>query len=117
MAGHCVEEDGVKNSVTYVRFTEHARQGREIYSSTQDWLNAEWIHAKDVIPHPYFDDFADFSNTFDVDLVILPNPVIYNVYGMLPPKGLPGGRESTNRQSEQLVDGSWLRRSGYNQSV
>ena len=86
-AGHCVEEGGVKNSVTYVRFTEHARQGRENYPSTLDWLNAEWILADDVIPHPDFDDFADFTNTFDVGLVILPDPVFSNVYGMLPPKG------------------------------
>jgi hypothetical protein len=87
-AGHCVEGGGVKNSVTYVRFNEHALDGIQNYPNVQAWLNAEWILATDVIPHPQFDDFAEFPNTFDVGLVMLPQPVIVPVYGVLPRQGL-----------------------------
>ena len=87
-AGHCVEGGGVENSVTYVRFAEHALDDREDYASTQEWLNAEWILAADVIPHPQFDDFAAFPNTYDVGLVILSEPVMLPVYGVLPTEGL-----------------------------
>lgn len=87
-AGHCVEGAGVENEVTYVRFEENALQGRENYPSTQAWLDAEWILAADVIPHPQFDDFLQFPQTFDVGLVILSDPVILNTYGVLPNAGL-----------------------------
>ena len=87
-AGHCTEGGGVKNSVTYVRFTEHALEGRQNYPTTQAWLDAEWIRAVDVIPHPQYDDFAAFPQTFDVGLVILSRPVIVPVYGVLPSLGL-----------------------------
>jgi hypothetical protein len=86
-AGHCVEGGGVENEVTYVRFDEDPLSGRENYPSTQAWLEAEWILASDVIPHPQFDDFSDFPNTYDVGLVILSEPVILDVYGVLPPEG------------------------------
>src|SRR5262245_54427368 len=56
-AGHCVEGGGVKNSLTYVRFNEHALDGIQNYPTIQAWLNAEWILATDVIAHPQFDDF------------------------------------------------------------
>jgi hypothetical protein len=87
-AGHCVEGGGVKNSVTYVRFTEHALDDIGDFRTTQAWLNAKWIKATTVIPHPQFDDFAQFPNTFDVGLVILSQPVNLPVYGVLPSKGL-----------------------------
>ncbi|MGH8176140.1 MAG: S1 family peptidase [Steroidobacter sp.] len=87
-AGHCVEGGGVENSETYVRFTEHALDGIEDYPTTQAWLDAEWIPAADVIPHPQFDDFAAFPSTFDVGLVILSEPVMLPVYGVLPSEGL-----------------------------
>jgi len=87
-AGHCVEGAGQVNDVTYVRFTENALQGRQNYPSTQAWLDAEWIEATQVIPHPQFDDFTQFPFTFDVGLVILSQPVILSTYGVLPSQGL-----------------------------
>jgi hypothetical protein len=88
-AGHCVESEGNVNDVTYVRFTQDALAGIDDYPTTQAWLNAEWIRAKKVIPHPLFDDFAQFPNTYDVGLVILPKPgVIQDTYGELPELGL-----------------------------
>ena len=87
-AGHCVEGGGLKNDVTYVRFTENALEGIDRYQTTQDWLDAEWILAKDVIPHPQYDDYAQFPQTFDVGLVILSEPVYVTTYGVLPSEGL-----------------------------
>jgi len=87
-AGHCTEEGGNSNDVTYVRFAENALDGIGDYGSTQEWLDAEWILAEDVIPHPDYDDYADFPDTFDVGLVILPEPVVLDNYGKLPDEGL-----------------------------
>jgi len=87
-AGHCTEEAGNVNDVTYVRFEEDAMAGRGDYNSTQEWLDAEWILASGVIPHPQYDDFAEFPLTYDVGLVILSEPVIFDTYGELPPVGL-----------------------------
>jgi len=86
-AGHCVEEYGNTNDVTYVRFAEDALEGRGDYASTQQWLRKEWIQAKRVIPHPQFDDFAEFPLTYDVGLVILSKPVRLKEYGVLPDEG------------------------------
>ncbi|MFL6619021.1 MAG: S1 family peptidase [Povalibacter sp.] len=87
-AGHCVESGGVENSVTYVRFTENALADREDYPSTQAWLDAEWIRAADVIPHPLYDDYSQFPKTYDVGLVILSEEVLLPTYGVLPSEGL-----------------------------
>ena len=87
-AGHCTESEGSTNDVTYVRFTQDALAGIENYPTTQAWLDAEWILAERVIPHPQFDDFAEFPNTYDVGLVILSQPVNLDTYGALPEIGL-----------------------------
>ena len=87
-AGHCTESEGNTNDVTYVRFTENALADRINYTSTQAWLDAEWILAEEIIPHPQFNDFARFPNTYDVGLVILSEPVTLSRYGVLPEIGL-----------------------------
>jgi hypothetical protein len=79
-----VEGAGKANDVTYVRFTENAMEGRSDYDSIQAWLNAEWILAEKVIPHPHYDDFAEFPLTYDVGLVVLPDPVDLDTYAQLP---------------------------------
>jgi hypothetical protein len=83
-AGHCTEEAGNVNDVTYVRFDEDALAGIGDYGSLQDWLDNEWILASQVIPHPQYDDFSAFPLTYDVGLVILSEPVNVPVYGALP---------------------------------
>jgi secreted trypsin-like serine protease len=83
-AAHCVAGAGEVNNVTYVRFTENALEGRSNYPSTQDWLEAEWILAADVIPHPQYDDFAEFPLTYDVGLVVLSKPEVLDTYAQLP---------------------------------
>jgi hypothetical protein len=87
-AGHCTEEAGNVNDVTYVRFDENALEGIENYASLQQWLDAEWILAERTIPHPMYDDFSAFPNTFDVGLVILSQAVDDRGFGELPYPGL-----------------------------
>lgn len=87
-AGHCVEEAGNTNDVTYVRFDENALDGIGNYPTLQDWFDAEWILAAEVIPHPDYDDFSAFPQTFDSGLVVLSEPVYLSSYGILPPEGL-----------------------------
>jgi hypothetical protein len=86
-AGHCTEEAGNKNDETYVRFEPDALEGIGDYATLQDWLDAKWILAADVIPHPDYDDYAEFPQTFDVGLVILPYDVAMPTYGVLPTEG------------------------------
>ncbi|MFC4427071.1 trypsin-like serine protease [Deinococcus navajonensis] len=83
-AGHCVESAGSKNEVTYVSFAENPMATYANYASTTEWLQAEWIRASDVIPHPLYDDYAAFPNTYDVGLVVLSQPVTMSTYGSLP---------------------------------
>lgn len=87
-AGHCVEESGNVNDVTYVRFDENALDGISDYPSLQDWLDAEWILAASVTPHPQYDDYAEFPFTYDVGLVNLSEPVVLSEYGQMPSLGL-----------------------------
>lgn len=87
-AGHCVEEAGRTNDVTYVRFDENAMAGYDQAKSLDQWLKKDWIKADAVIPHPLYDDFAQFPLTYDVGLVILSKPVNMGVYGALPAQGV-----------------------------
>jgi hypothetical protein len=86
-AGHCTEAEGNVNDVTYVRFDEDALADRDSYGSLQEWLDNEWIVAADVYPHPEFDDYAEFPNTYDVGVVMLSEPVELSEYGELPALG------------------------------
>lgn len=90
-AGHCVEGNGIKNEVTYVRFDKDALAGIDDYQTPQDWLDNEWILAADVIPHPQFDDYSEFPLTYDAGLVILSEPVNLDTFGVLPPEGFLDG--------------------------
>lgn len=69
-AGHCVAGEAI-NDLTYVRFEEDALSGIGDYASLQEWFDAEWIATETVIPHPQWDNYADFPNTYDIGVVIL----------------------------------------------
>jgi hypothetical protein len=86
-AGHCTEERGNVNDETWVRFDEDPVADRGT-GPLQQWLKDKWIKATKVIPHPQFDDFRGFPNTYDVGLVILSKPVELSSYGELPELGL-----------------------------
>ncbi len=101
-AGHCTESEGHTNEVTYVRFTQDALAGINDYPTVQAWLDAEWILADEVIPHPQFNDFAEFPNIYDAGLVILSQPVTFGTYGALPEVGLLDRLTSDHRRSNNV---------------
>jgi hypothetical protein len=73
-AGHCVEEYGNINEVTYVRFDEDALSGLHDYQTLAQWFRKDWLAVETVIPHPKYDDYATFPLTYDVGVVILKKP-------------------------------------------
>lgn len=86
-AGHCTEGAGEVNSVTYVRNAPDIDAAfaaeRPGYPSTTAWLNATWVRGQ-AVPHPQYNDFADFPNTFDIGVILLEQPITVAQYGMLP---------------------------------
>lgn len=98
-AGHCVEEAGNINDVTYVRFEENALSGIGNYGSLQDWFNAEWYAVETVIPHPQYNDFAEFPANYDIGVVILANPYYpANGFGQIPELGFLENLRGQDRQ-------------------
>lgn len=85
-AGHCTEGNGEVNNLTLVRANEDALEGIGDYPSTGDWLAAEWTSGQ-AVPHPEYDDYADFPNTFDIGLVLLDEPIFVAEYGAMPTLG------------------------------
>lgn len=86
-AGHCTEGGGAVNSVTYVRNAPDIDAAfaaeRPNYPSTTAWLNATWVRGQ-AVPHPQFDDFAQFPDTYDIGVVLLEQPITVAQYGTLP---------------------------------
>lgn len=89
-AGHCTESGGVVNSATWVRNDPDIDAAfaaeRPNYPSTTAWLNATWVTGQ-AVPHPQFDDYALFPQTYDVGLVLLSEPIDVPEYGALPTLG------------------------------
>jgi len=88
-AGHCTEEAGQINLRTWVSFA--ASISFPPFGSTQDvidYLDANWLATVAVIPHPEYNDYMAFPNTYDVGLVILTDPYTLPTYRALPPAGL-----------------------------
>lgn len=88
-AGHCTEEGGAANLNTWAKFTPKiSLAGRENYPSLGAFLDDTkngWIKGN-AVPHPQFDDFSAFPQTFDVGVVLLKQGVSMKTFGALPPK-------------------------------
>jgi hypothetical protein len=92
-AGHCTSEGGVVNERTWVKFTPSiSLDGRTSYPSLEAFLddpNNGWISG-DAVPHPQYDDFSAFPETYDIGVVLLARQTPMPVYGDLPPIGFLG---------------------------
>lgn len=98
-AGHCVAEAGNINDLTYVRFAENALAGIGDYGTLQAWFDAEWIAVETVIPHPQYDDYAEFPNTYDIGVVILAEGYYpSNGFGEIPQEGFLESLRGRDRQ-------------------
>lgn len=89
-AGHCTEEGGVVNIRTWVRNDPDidAAIANELpsYPGAIAWLNATWVTAQ-AVPHPQYDDYAAFPDTYDVGVLLLSEPIVVAEYGALPTLG------------------------------
>src|SRR5690606_30610932 len=83
-------EFGVANSGTWVRNDPDidAAIAAELpnYASVAAWLDAKWISGQ-AVPHPEYNDYALFPNTYDIGLVLLDAPLTVDEYGALPSLG------------------------------
>jgi len=89
-AGHCTEAAGQANDFTWVRNDSDLDLAfateRPSYSSFLAWLNATWTKGQ-AVPHPNFDDYAEFPNTYDIGVILLDTPINLPAgasYGQLP---------------------------------
>ena len=86
-AGHCTEGGGQANSATWVRNTPDIDAAfaaeRPSYPSTVAWLDATWTSGR-AVPHPQFDDYAQFPDTYDIGVVLLDEPIYVDEYGAMP---------------------------------
>ena len=86
-AGHCTEGGGAVNSLTYVRNDADIDTAiaTELpgFPNVTAWLNATWT-AGQAVPHPEFNDYAEFPNTFDIGVILLSEPIYVAEYGALP---------------------------------
>jgi hypothetical protein len=92
-AGHCTEEFGLSNWRTWVNFAPEIYIPDDVLELPDDlfgdWLDSQPDFIKgQAIPHPLYDDFYEWPNTYDVGIVILDEPVVLPHYGQLPPIGL-----------------------------
>lgn len=98
-AGHCVEEAGNTNDLTYVRFEADALSGIGNYGSLQAWFDAEWMAVDTVIPHPQYNDYAEFPKNYDIGVVILSEPYYpSNGFGIIPELGFLENLRGQQRQ-------------------
>ena len=84
-AGHCLEEGGVNNLNTWVSFDPEIDLPQfDTRDELMRYLDRNWLNVRDVIPHPNYDDFSGFPNTYDIGLAILRQPYRLGSYGALP---------------------------------
>ena len=88
-AGHCTEDGGVTNLATWVRNDADidAAIANELPGQTvAQWLATTWVSGT-AVPHPLYDDYAHFPDTYDVGVVLLAKPIYVDEYGQLPALG------------------------------
>jgi hypothetical protein len=88
-AGHCTSEAGVVNTRTWVTFDEVVNIPSDVLQLPDDefgdWLDTQSNFVSgQAIPHPLYNDYAEFPSTYDIGVVILSEPVIMDTYGALP---------------------------------
>lgn len=106
-AGHCTEEAGVSNKYTWVSFEQTISfADRPQGMPLKEYLNSspKWISAT-AIPHPLYDDFKTWPDTYDVGVVTLSQPVNLDVYGTLPGLGFLAAFDKGKKENSFTVVG------------
>ena len=74
------------------------------YDTTLEWLNAEWVSGT-AIPHPQYDNFAAFPDTYDIGVVVLDEPIYVDEYGQMPGLGdFDYLRTAKGKPSQRMVE-------------
>jgi hypothetical protein len=112
-AGHCVEGAGEENLNTWVSNDPEPFAEREEDQSLTDFLvdeDSPFVLADSVEPHPSYDDFAAFPDTYDIGLVFLSDGSGFEdleTYGQLPELGFLeeqlGPRKSIQKRQVVVV--------------
>lgn len=84
-AGHCTEEAGLPNEKTFVTFAPAVTQWPPVVNGVPVAGNG-WIEGQ-AIPHPQYNDYAEFPRTYDVGLVELFEDATVTQFAALPNEG------------------------------
>jgi hypothetical protein len=108
-AGHCTSEGGVPNYKTWVSFDPQITFPEDVVDdeSRIEYMDANWISGT-AIPHPDYNDYAEWPNTYDVGVILFDEAVTRPEYGQLPEIGLL----ATLVKGEARKDG-WFTAVGY----
>jgi Trypsin len=107
-AGHCTEEGGVTNRRTWVTFDEEVVIPDDVLA-LPDAEFGDWLDEQDqfiegmAVPHPQYDDFAQFPLTFDIGAVVLSENVTGLGYATLPVAGLLDGLKGKDKSGFEVV--------------
>jgi hypothetical protein len=88
-AAHCTEGAGEPNDLTFVRNDSDvdAIIDSELLGvwggDVLGWLFGTWVLGE-AVPHPDYDDYSAFPDTFDIGLVLLAEPIFVAEYGAMP---------------------------------
>lgn len=84
-AGHCTAEAGITNEKTFVSFDTDITVPPPGYPdkprSGKGWIEGE------AIPHPLYNDYADFPRTYDIGIIRLSANAPVRQYASLPTEG------------------------------
>ncbi len=105
-AAHCTIENGVKNTETWVNFSENiSLAGRAEGEPLAHYLanHSEWILAKDVVPHELYT--GNYPNSYDIGVVLLDKPVSLAAGALPTLRFLDGVRPGNTPQNKFTVVG------------
>lgn len=103
-AGHCTEEGGVPNLYTFVKFTPSISFPGLKSGALIDYLEKPangWVKGT-AIPHPQYNDYAQFPRTYDVGVILLEKAINVSTYGSLPPEGFLQTLTTRRSQTENV---------------
>lgn len=84
-AGHCTAEAGMTNEATFVTFASPITIAPPGYPNKPRSGNG-WIEGE-AIPHPLYNDYAEFPRTYDIGIIKLKSNAPVRQYASLPTEG------------------------------
>jgi hypothetical protein len=107
-AGHCTASEGQPNLRTWVTFDERVDIPDDVLELPDDEFG-DWLTTQPnfitgtAVPHPRFDDFAQFPAIFDIGAVVLDEAVVEIAPARLPRANLLDGLRGQERSNFTVV--------------